>query len=126
MRGLVMADALAREILRGAPPDWWSDPRRVLVVEGVPDFLTWATRYGDAAEDAPAVLGVIAGSWSSEIAATVPNGCRVIVRTHHDDAGDKYAEKIRASLANRCAILRTQAFENVNTGERKYVEGQRR
>jgi hypothetical protein len=107
--GLVMADALGRELLRGAPPP--GPPGRVMVAEvmvaeGVPDYLTWATQYGDADEDAPAVLGVISGSFP-EIAAAIPTGSRVYVTTHHDQAGDKYAETIRASLAGRCAVLRS-------------------
>ena len=100
-------------VLRGAPPAGW--PRQVVVSEGVPDFLTWATHYGDAAEDAPALIGVISGSWSLELAATIPDGSRVIVRTHHDKAGDTYAETIRASLARRCKVLRSQIPENVDT-----------
>lgn len=106
IRGLVMADAGGLALLMGAPLE---SARRVIVAEGVPDFLTWATQYGDAAEDAPAVLGVIAGSWTSEIAATIPSGWTVIIRTHQDAAGDKYAETIRASLAGRCACKRARS-----------------
>jgi hypothetical protein len=103
IRGLVMAEALGRFLLEGAPPP---GAGKVIVAEGVPDFLTWATHYGDAAEDAPAVLGVIAGSWSPALAATIPTGWTVLIRTHADAAGDKYAETIRASLAGRCACKR--------------------
>jgi hypothetical protein len=103
VRGLVMADAGGRLLLEGAPPP---GAGRVIVAEGVPDFLTWGTHYGDAAEDAPAVLGVIAGSWTPAIAATIPRGWTVIIRTDLDPAGDKYAETIRASVAGRCACLR--------------------
>lgn len=116
VRGLVMADALGLALLRGALPE---GPIRVVVAEGVPDFLTWATRHGDADEDAPAVLGVISGSWTPELAAKIPDGCRVIVRTDHDQAGDKYAETIRASLATRCEVLRARVRENASMGERE-------
>ena len=101
--GLVFADAGGRLLLEGAPPPGTS---QVIVAEGVPDFLTCATHYGDAAEDAPAVLGVIAGSWTPAIAATIPSGWTVIIRTDKDDAGQKYAETIRASVAGRCECKR--------------------
>lgn len=81
-------------------------PAAVIVAEGVPDFLTWATRHSDADEDAPAVVGVIAGSWCEEIAARVPTGIPVYVRTHGDAAGFAYAETICSSLARRCRVHR--------------------
>jgi len=115
VRGLVMADAGGRLLLEGtAPPG----ARQVLVTEGVPDFLTWATRFGDAAEDAPPVLGVIAGSWSADIAATIPRGWTVIIHTHNDKAGNKYAATIHASVAgrNECKRRRSHPSTYVRTG----------
>ncbi len=103
--GTVMADATARALLRGDPPAWWG-ARDVFIVEGAPDFLTWATRYGDAAEGAPAIFGVIAGSWTEAIAGRIPSGCRVLVMTHNDPAGDKYAAAIINSLLGRCSVFR--------------------
>ena len=103
VRGLVMADAGAAAMLRGEVR-----PAVLVVAEGVPDFLSWATRYSDADEDTPAVLGVIAGSWTPELAARVPDGTTVHVRTHADAAGAKYAEAICASLAARCAVFRRE------------------
>jgi len=99
--GLVFADSLGRALLEGQ-----AAPRCVVIAEGVPDFLTWATRYGDAAEDAPAVLGVVAGSWTAALAARCPNGATVVIRTHADAAGDKYAAAIAATLTGRCALKR--------------------
>lgn len=106
--GLVMADLLGIILLRrGLPPEWWPNiPLQIVVTEGEPDFLTWATRYGDAAESAPAVLGIVAGSWTTGIAGRVPDGARVVIRTHSDDAGNKYAGEIFSSLAARCTALR--------------------
>jgi len=102
--GTVMADPLGRMLLAtGEAPDWWRD-RTVIVAEGVPDWLTWATHYGDD-ESAPAVLGVISGSWSAELAGRIPDGCRVIVRTHDDTAGVKYGLEIVRSLRDRCDVL---------------------
>jgi hypothetical protein len=103
--GLVLACTSAVALLRaGVAP---SDARpRVVVVEGEPDFLTWATRFSDASPNVPAVLGVVAGAWSDEIAARIPSGARVIVRTHRDAAGERYAEAIKRTLWDRCAVLR--------------------
>jgi hypothetical protein len=80
-------------------------PAALVIAEGVPDFLTWPTRYSDRDESAPAVIGVISGSWSDAIAARVPDGLRVAVRTHRDDAGRGYASRICASLSPRCVVL---------------------
>ena len=82
---------------------------RILVVEGEPDFLTWATQAAATDFDVPLVIGVISGSWSERLAARLPTGARVIIRTHHDAAGDRYAEAIRETLSHRCAVLRTGA-----------------
>jgi hypothetical protein len=101
VRGLVMADTTGVAMLRGEHV-----PARLMIAEGVPDWLTWATRYSDADEDAPALLGVIAGSWTEAIAERVPSGVRVAVRTHRDNAGAKYADRICASLGARCVVHR--------------------
>jgi len=102
--GLLFADALAQLMLRYAGNDvhdsW------VLIAEGAPDFLTAATQRSDADESAPAVLGVIAGSWTREVAARVPNDSRVLVAVHSDAAGEKYAAGITDSLAGRCRVRR--------------------
>jgi hypothetical protein len=105
--GLVMADGTARALLQGAR---WQDGMdgRVVIVEGEPDALTWSTRFSDGAETVPAVLGIVSGSWTSEIAARIPSGARVIVRTHHDLAGDAYAARIGATIAGRCTVLRSK------------------
>jgi hypothetical protein len=105
-----MADPLARLLLAGSnfgDGEPASDVVRrcgMVVCEGVPDFLTWATRWGDAAEEAPAVIGIIAGSWTSGIAGRIPSETRVCLRAHADDAGAHYVRDIAESLAHRCAI----------------------
>jgi hypothetical protein len=107
--GLVMADALGRRLLAtGQCPEGWpaAVPLRVVVAEGEPDFLTWGTRFSDADATAPAVLGVVSGGWTSGIAGRLPDGARVIVRTHLDEAGEKYARAVHESLRGRCTLLR--------------------
>ena len=107
VKGLVLADPLARLLLAGDPLGNGTPSTEavrevgIVVVEGVPDFLVWVTRYGDAAEDAPAVIGIVSGSWTAEIAAHIPEGTRVAIRTHNDPAGRRYAERIAFSLRDR-------------------------
>lgn len=106
IRGLIFADPMTRMVLANGVPSWWT--RKVFIVEeGVPDWLTVATYYGDE-ENTPAVLGVISGSWNATVAARIPDDARVIIRTHHDAAGEKYAAAIASSLSARCSVVRSQ------------------
>lgn len=112
-RGLVFADALGREVLeRGEPPSWWplGRPLRVVVCEGEPDYLTWATRWAEGDEAAPAVLGIVgggrSGSWREDLGLRLPRGSTVIVRTDSDPAGDQYARSIARTLGDGCRVLR--------------------
>jgi hypothetical protein len=97
--GLVLANPAAVRVLRGE-----RGPSRIVICEGEPDLLTWAIR-------APwlAVLGVLSGSWTSEFAARVPLGSEVIIRTHHDEAGDRYAGEVLKSVRSRAIVLRGAA-----------------
>jgi Toprim domain-containing protein len=98
--GLVMACSVARRMLAGWPAACEQVLRRgLVVVEGVPDFLTLAT-HRDAAT-APAVFGVTSGSWTPEHARWIPSGAVVVVAPHADEAGDRLAQKIAATLEAR-------------------------
>lgn len=100
--GLVLADSLAVAMLSGG-----GLRGDLLVVEGEPDFLTWAAQV--ARQNAPvAVIGVGSGSWTRAHAKRVPEGTRVVIRTHRDTAGDKYAAEIGFTLARRCTVLRPE------------------
>lgn len=92
---LVQANVLAVKMLRR-----WASPLRLVIVEGEPDFLTWATVTGAA------VVGVGSGSWTEEHARRVPPRTEVVVRTHADRAGEKYAEHIAETLKDRCPVWR--------------------
>lgn len=109
LSGLVMADGLGRTILsRGRRPDLWPEntPLRIIIVEGEPDHLTWATRFAETDATAPAGIGIVAGCWTDGLAARMPNGSRVIIRTDHDEVGERYAREICNSLMSRCTVLR--------------------
>ena len=101
--GLILADAFGVAMLAGR-----NAAKRIVIAEGESDFLTWATNFSDADEDPPAVLSVFSGSWTSEIAARVPDGASVVAWTDHDDAGDEYARHIHQTLAPRCRVLRSR------------------
>ncbi len=111
--GLVMADALGLYLLKhGSRPEWWTPdapPLRVVIAEGETDFLTFACEASDADEHAPAVLGVVNGSWTAELAARLPDGAHVIIATDNDDAGEKYAARIASTLAGRADLFRWRA-----------------
>ena len=112
VKGLVLADPLAQQLLGGVCPNWWQ-PRQVIVAEGEPDWLLWALRQRESDEQGPAVLGIESGAWSQQIAACIPTGASVVIRTHHDEPGRRYAQQIAASLHGRCRIFRSSAEEGV-------------
>lgn len=107
-RGLVLADGWGRQILgTGSPPDGWRG--ELVIAEGLPDWLSWCVVCSDGDEDAPAVLGLTAGSWAEALAARVPDGTRVVIATHADAAGDRYAAGIAGTFSGRKVEVRRWA-----------------
>jgi DNA primase len=94
--GLVMANQCALMMLRNK-----AKPNIVVVREGELDFVHEALL-----DDTVAVLGIVSGSWTSEIASRIPVGAHVVVATDADAAGDKYADAIMASLQGRGSLER--------------------
>lgn len=123
--GTVMADGLALGLLRGT---CWPTGESVadlvrasvglvetgdgaarfgaVVCEGVTDFFTAASTWSETYVEAPAVFGILAGSWTSAIADRIPDGTRVLVVTDPDEAGDRYAQAVNVSLRDRCEVVR--------------------
>lgn len=94
--GLVQANLQALQMLRRA-----STPPRLWVVEGEPDFFSMClARPGDA------VIGVGSGSWTADHAGKVPRMTEVMVATHRDRAGDKYAQQVSETIGQRCLVRR--------------------
>jgi hypothetical protein len=100
--GMVMADQLARTTLAsGTAPECW--PARsfaVVVAQGEPDFLSWATEparsgLGDSATSFPAAIGVMNGSFDMSIAQRLPFGTRITSAMNRNLRGDR----IHAGLA---------------------------
>jgi len=113
-RGQVMADALGRYLLvhRRVPPDWPVNQQLLVVIaEGEIDFLTLGTWWPDE-HPSPAVLGVVSGSWTPEIAACIPDGARIEIRTDPDEAGDRMAVGICATFSGRCEVERVVPRES--------------
>lgn len=96
---LVMACPIGAAMLAGT-----AIPHELVVLEGEPDFLTWATRK---TARATARIGIVTGSWSLAMAERVPAGTQVWIRTDHDPAGEKYASEITRTLRWRgCFVSR--------------------
>lgn len=97
--GYVLANRGAVEMLRAGPG---GAPARVVVAEGEPDYLTWASRLRSSSW---AVLGLPgSGAWTRELADRIPSGSEVVIRTDPDAAGDRYAARIIEDLGGRCAV----------------------
>lgn len=104
-RGLVLADKAGRELLAGEPS---ALPRRVVIAEGEMDMIAFSVR---APAQRPAteatrrelvcVLGIVSGSWTAELAARIPDGSTVLIATHDDGGGEKYAAAITKTLLER-------------------------
>jgi hypothetical protein len=90
---LVMADEFGLAMLRGQ-----IQPYRVVIIEGEPDFLTRASVANDPHG---CTLGIVSGSWTKAFADRIHVGARVAIRTHLDDAGDRYAAEITETLRRR-------------------------
>jgi hypothetical protein len=94
---LALLNESAHCMLRGK-----AQPGRVIIVEGEPDWLTWSTRTEEP------VVGILTGTWSERFAAGIPRGATVTIRTHADDAGDRYAQAVIDTLNGRCNLRRSE------------------
>ncbi|MCZ6688257.1 MAG: hypothetical protein O7H41_01435 [Planctomycetota bacterium] len=110
--GLILADSLARLMLSGETLTDESDAADyvrdvgLIIVEGSIDFLATATKFSDANQNAPAVIGIVSGSWTREIAARVPTDTSIIIGTDPDMTGRRYRDLISGSLRDRCSDIR--------------------
>lgn len=109
VKGLVLADALAAVVLQAKGWPGATDRAahglpagQLVIAEGEPDFLTWATADGALNRRDFAVMGIQgSGSWSAELGEAIPDRSEVIAWTDPDDAGDRYADELAASMAGR-------------------------
>lgn len=89
-------------------------PGRVLICEGEPDWLTWATRVPNDV----AVFGIGSGSWTKEHAERVPKGSEVLILTHCDPAGDKYAEHVAKTFGDSVQVWRLNGPKGVDENDK--------
>jgi hypothetical protein len=101
---LVLASRDAVDMLRGD-----ASPSRVIITEGEPDFLVRSV-----VSPGEAVVGVLSGSWHEGFARRVPYGSLVVVRTHRDPAGNRYAAKVIESVKSRARTARWMPDEEPN------------
>lgn len=97
--GLVMANRGALEVLKPK-----AAPTRIVVVEGEPDYVTAALRWSWLP-----IFGIGSGSWVEDFAARVPLGSEVVISTHHDEAGEKYAAHVVKTVRERAVCTRSAA-----------------
>lgn len=105
-RGLPMLCSLAELAITGGTLrdlgiQRWRD-LTVVIAEGEIDFLTWTAKRLEAV----AVVGIVAGTWTDDLAAAIPTGVRVVIRTDPDAAGDRFATTVAESLGIRVTLLR--------------------
>lgn len=118
--GLVYADPLAVGMLCGHPAArQLVAAAGLVIVEGLPAFLAWATRWSDADPEPMAVIGIGSGAWTQAHAARIPDGARVVIDTDHDAAGEAYRQNIKATLQARhhAGRLHVQRAVRQTTGE---------
>lgn len=96
--GLVLACPLAADMMRTGA--WRHGVSRLVVVEGEPDFLAWASLQQHA------VIGIGSGWWTPELARRIPLGTEVLIATQPDVAGTLYAGIVQRDLAGRCHVTR--------------------
>lgn len=96
IRGLVLADAAAVQVLQGA-----ARPLAMIIAEGETSYFR-----ATLADGAAPVFGVVAGSWDPALTARIPVGAVVYVATDNDRSGDAYAAALRTTLGARCHLRR--------------------
>ena len=111
VKGGIMANRAAHDILSGID----TEPQAVVIVEGETDLWAWQSMLGS---ERLAVFATGQGLWSPEVAARIPAGSRVYLRTDLDDEGERYAERIARTLAHRCECFRLRGEQGVDDSDR--------
>ncbi len=91
--GLFFADGRGAAVLRGEV----ASLERVIIVEGLTDTVAMTLEVEDAGR-AIAVLGLASGSAAALAAVRWPHGIPVVVATHEDQAGHRYAAEVERVL----------------------------
>lgn len=111
---------------------WYDDApeRRFVIVEGEKKYLQHATLASDAAQHAPATIGIFSGSWTDELAALIPDGWVVRLALDPDGSAEGkspsggllYATKILRSLEqrHRTGLVRVRWGQEFDLGSDRY------
>lgn len=114
-RGLVIAGSYGLHMLvKGNSRSMHGDANFTLTIaEGEKDTLRFIAdgADGEVTEDyrpiaCKGVLGIVSGAFTRDIASRVPSGSHVVLATDADEAGDKYAEQIKALVGDRVTYER--------------------
>lgn len=95
-RGLFFADAAGLALLAGE-----REVERVLLCEGLTDWLAAATWARSAGQEGLAVLGGVSGSFPALAGVSLPERIDVVVAVDDDEAGRRYLDQVRHALAGR-------------------------
>ena len=101
VRGTVMANPIARDLLRG--DEFTRDYVQhvgVVLVEGCPSWLAWSSRWLPTFESEPAAFGYFASGWTQAHADRIPEGTTVLVDWDANPAGERMRDKILATLGH--------------------------
>jgi hypothetical protein len=99
--GLVLANGRAQRWLKGE-----TAPSMIVICEGEPDWMVRSVLFPHET-----IVGIGSGSWTDEFAERVPFGSQVVVMTHLDRAGEKYAERLVESVKHRAQVTRWELAE---------------
>lgn len=111
LKGLVLANSLGRLLLGGgkladgSPAADLVRRSYVVISEGEIDFLADAAEARDHDELAPAVFGIGSGWWTEEVAARIPDGVTVAIRSQGDRRGNEYSREIGRMMCGRCNVI---------------------
>jgi 5S rRNA maturation endonuclease (ribonuclease M5) len=101
--GYLFADRRGAEFLRGNV----GDTDRVIIVEGMTDTVAMALMVADAGRT-DAVLGISSGSTKTLADVMWKTGIPVVSLMDPDEAGEKYAQEIRAAIPKGVDLRRAR------------------
>lgn len=95
--------------LRGDMPA----PKTLVVCEGDVDFLTVATTiYRMGLGGSIGVVGIVSGSWTSDLSEVVPPETEVVLLNHSDRPGCNYRDTVARSLRKRAKLKVRHLFSS--------------
>lgn len=95
--GLFFADPAALDVLRGDG----GDVRRLLVCEGLTDWLSAAAWARASGQVGLGVIGGVSGSFPALAKVRLPADLDLIIAVDDDDAGRRYLDQVRRALPGR-------------------------